>query len=83
MRLQLENLPTRSDFVETVYNVLVDAIIDGSLAPGERVTQEEIAEQLHVSRSPVLQALRLLKKDGLIEDAPGRGVQVAPLDPEW
>lgn len=83
MRLQLEKIPTRSDFVETVYNVLVDAIIDGSLAPGERVTQEEIAEQLHVSRSPVLQALRLLKKDGLIEDAPGRGVQIAPLEPEW
>jgi DNA-binding GntR family transcriptional regulator len=83
MRLQLDKLPTRSDFVETVYQVLVDAITDGSLAPGERITQEEIAEQLHVSRSPVLQALRLLKKDGLIEDAPGRGVQVAPLDPEW
>lgn len=83
MRLQLEKIPTRSDFVETVYNVLVDAIIDGSLAPGERITQEEIAEQLHVSRSPVLQALRLLKKEGLIEDAPGRGVQVAPLEPEW
>ena len=77
MRLQLENLPTRSDFVETVYSVLVDAITDGSLAPGERITQEEIAKQLDVSRSPVLQALRLLKKDGLIEDAPGRGVQVA------
>ncbi|WP_048438966.1 GntR family transcriptional regulator [Caenimonas sp. SL110] len=83
MRLQLDSLPTRSDFVETVYNVLAHAITDGSLAPGERITQEEIAEQLHVSRSPVLQALRLLKKDGLIEDAPGRGVQVAPLDPEW
>ena len=80
MRLKLENLPTRSDFVETVYNVLVDAITDGSLAPGERITQEEIAEQLQVSRSPVLQALSLLKKDGLIEDAPGRGVQVAPLN---
>ena len=83
MRLKLDHLPTRSDFVEMVYNVLVDAITDGSLAPGERITQEEIAEQLHVSRSPVLQAMRLLKKDGLIEDAPGRGVQVAPMDPEW
>ncbi|WP_418314774.1 GntR family transcriptional regulator [Piscinibacter sakaiensis] len=80
MRLLLDKLPTRSDFVETVYGVLLDAITDGSLAPGERLTQEEIAEQLHVSRSPVLQALRLLKKDGLIEDAPGRGVQVAALD---
>lgn len=83
MHLQFEKFPTRSDFVETVYNVLVDAITDGSLAPGERITQEEIAEQLHVSRSPVLQALRMLKNDGLIEDAPGRGVQVAPLDPDW
>jgi DNA-binding GntR family transcriptional regulator len=83
MHLNLENFPARSDFVETVYRVLLDAITDGSLAPGERITQEEIAEQLHVSRSPVLQALRLLKKDGFIEDAPGRGVQVAQLDPKW
>ncbi|WP_076997514.1 GntR family transcriptional regulator [Variovorax sp. KK3] len=83
MRLLVDKLPVRSDFVDTVYRVLLDAIADGSLAPGERITQEEIAEQLHVSRSPVLQALRLLKKDGLIEDAPGRGVQVAQLDPAW
>lgn len=83
MRLNLEKFPTRSDFVDTVYQVLLDAITDGSLAPGERITQEQIAEQLRVSRSPVLQALRLLKKDGLIEDAPGRGVQVAALDPDW
>ncbi|KQW70082.1 GntR family transcriptional regulator [Methylibium sp. Root1272] len=83
MRLPIDKLPPRSDFVETVYRVLADAITDGSLRPGERLTQEEIAEQLGVSRSPVLQALRMLKKDGLIEDAPGRGVQVAPLNPEW
>lgn len=83
MRLQLEKLPPRSDYVDTVYRVLLDAITDGTLAPGERITQEEIADQLQVSRSPVLQALRLLKKDGFIQDAPGRGVQVAPLDPEW
>ena len=83
MRLQLEQLSTPSEFVETVHNVLVDAITDGSLVPGERITQEEIAQQLHVSRSSVLQALRLQKKDGLIEDTTGVGVQVAPMDPEW
>ena len=42
--------------------------------------QEDIAEQLAVSRQPVLQALRLLRKDGFVLDAPGRGVLVAPLD---
>ncbi|MDH1255966.1 GntR family transcriptional regulator [Comamonas thiooxydans] len=83
MKLNPASLPARSDFVDATYRVLVDAITDGSLTPGERITQEEIAEQLGVSRSPVLQALRLLKKDGFIEDAPGRGVQVAQLDIAW
>ncbi|NNM65205.1 MAG: GntR family transcriptional regulator [Burkholderiales bacterium] len=83
MRTTLAKIPTRTDYVEEVYKVLLNAISDGTLAPGVRITQEEIAEQLDVSRSPVLQALRLLKKDGFIQDAPGRGVQVAPLDTEW
>jgi DNA-binding GntR family transcriptional regulator len=83
MSLALARLPSRTDYVEEVYRVLLDAISDGSLAPGTRLTQEEIAEQLSVSRSPVLQALRLLKKDGLVQDAPGRGLLVAPLDPQW
>lgn len=82
MSLALARLPSRTDYVEEVYRVLLDAISDGSLAPGERLTQEEIAEQLSVSRSPVLQALRLLKKDGLVQDAPGRGLLVTPLDPQ-
>jgi DNA-binding GntR family transcriptional regulator len=36
-----------------------------------------------VSRQPVLQALRLLKADGLVVDAPGRGLLVAPLEGAW
>ena len=79
----LTRIKVRPDFVDEVYKSLLDAISDGSLAPGARITQEEIAEQLHVSRSPVLQALRLLKKDGLVHDAPGRGIVIAPLDPDW
>jgi DNA-binding GntR family transcriptional regulator len=75
--LQLEASP---DLVDRVYRSLLDAITDGSLAPGERITQEEVAQQLAVSRQPVLQALRLLKKDGFVQDAPGRGLQVTPLD---
>ena len=75
--IRLEAAP---DLVDQVYRALVDAISDGSLPPGGRITQEDLAAQLAVSRQPVLQALRLLKKDGLVLDAPGRGVQVAPLD---
>lgn len=80
MPAQLLQLEASPDLVDRVYRSLVDAISDGSLAPGERLTQEDIAQQLAVSRQPVLQALRLLKKDGFVQDAPGRGLQVAPLD---
>lgn len=75
--IQIENAP---DLVDRVWRALMDAICDGSLAPGARIMQEDIAAQLAVSRQPVLQALRLLKKDGFVQDAPGRGVLVTPLD---
>lgn len=80
MTAQLIKLQAAPDLVDRVYRALLDAISDGSLAPGARITQEDIAEQLAVSRQPVLQALRLLKKDGLVQDAPGRGLIVTPLD---
>ncbi|HSV79738.1 MAG TPA: GntR family transcriptional regulator [Ramlibacter sp.] len=83
MPAQLVQLETTPDLVDRVYRSLSDAIVDGSLPPGQRITQEELAQQLAVSRQPVLQALRLLKKDGFVQDAPGRGLQVAPLDADW
>ena len=83
MAAQLLHLEAAPDLVDRVYRSLLDAISDGSLAPGQRITQEDIAQQLAVSRQPVLQALRLLKKDGFVQDAPGRGLQVAALDAQW
>ncbi|HSH88751.1 MAG TPA: GntR family transcriptional regulator [Ramlibacter sp.] len=82
MATQLVKLEVAPDLVDQVYQTLLDAISDGTLGPGERLMQEDIADQLRVSRQPVLQALRLLKKDGFVLDAPGRGVVVAPLDAE-
>jgi DNA-binding GntR family transcriptional regulator len=83
MPAQLVQIATAPDLVDQVYRSLLDAISSGALAPGERITQEDIAQRLAVSRQPVLQALRLLKKDGFVLDAPGRGVLVAPLDADW
>jgi DNA-binding GntR family transcriptional regulator len=84
----LTRLEPSPDLVEQVYQRLLDAISDGSMAPGTRLTQEDVAEQLAVSRQPVLQALRLLKADGLVLDCvgpqgqKGRGLVVAPIDIE-
>lgn len=80
--MNLARISSRTDYVDEVYKTLLDAISAGTLAPGERITQEDLAEQMNVSRSPVLQALRLLKKDGLLQEAPGRGLVVARLEPE-
>ncbi len=80
MTAHLVKLETAPDLVDQVYRALLDAISEGSLAPGQRITQEDLAEQLAVSRQPVLQALRLLKNDGFVMDAPGRGLLVTPLD---
>ena len=83
MAPQLIKIESSPDLVDQVYRSLLDAISEGAMAPGTRIMQEDIAEQLAVSRQPVLQALRLLKKDGFVLDAPGRGVLVAPLDADW
>ena len=83
MSLNLTKIKTSPDLVDQAYVALLDAISDGSLAAGVRITQEDIAVRLSVSRQPVLQALRQLKKDGFVQDAQGRGVLVAPLDPQW
>src|SRR5690606_34375016 len=83
MSAALIQIAPTPDLVDQVYRGLLDAICSGALMPGERLAQEDIAHRMDVSRSPVLQALRLLKKDGFVQDAPGRGILVSPLDPDW
>jgi DNA-binding GntR family transcriptional regulator len=68
------------DLTEQVHQRLLDAICDGELAPGTRLTQEDLAASLNVSRQPVLQALRLLKKEGFVVEAGRRGLMVTPLN---
>jgi len=80
MSAHLIALDTTPDLVDRVHRALRDAICDGDLAPGARLTQEWLAERLGVSRQPVLQALRLLRAEGFVHDAPARGVVVASID---
>ena len=68
------------DLTDRVYQRLLDAICGGDFEPGARLTQEELASNLDVSRQPVLQALRMLKKDGFVIDAGRRGLMVAPVN---
>ena len=56
-------------------------IIAGDLAPGERLFEDRLAEQLGVSRNPVREALRALEGTGLVEVVPRRGAYVSRFEP--
>jgi DNA-binding GntR family transcriptional regulator len=65
---------------EKVAAYLRDAILRGTIEPGERLRQEEIAERLGASRLPVREALRMLELEGLTENLVNRGARVPLLD---
>jgi len=77
----METIRFQPDLVEQVHRSLLAAICTGELAPGQRLTQEQLAAEFAISRQPVVQALRILKAEGFVVDAPKRGVVVTPLDP--
>src|SRR6185312_11208139 len=79
----MQSLQPTPTIVEQVYRTILDAICDGRLAPGERLTQESVAAKLAVSRQPVGQALLLLKQQKFVSEAGRRGLMVAPLDRDF
>jgi len=62
---------------DEVYARLGEAILDGRLAPGERLRDQELAEWLGVSRTPVREALQRLERIGLVEVSPHRYTRVS------
>ncbi|WP_423920508.1 GntR family transcriptional regulator [Frigoribacterium sp. 2-23] len=67
---------------DTVRSRIRDAIIDGTLEPGERLHDEELIAWLQVSRTPIREALGDLVRAGLVEMAPNRYTRVALPKPE-
>jgi DNA-binding GntR family transcriptional regulator len=62
------------------YHRLRDAIHEGSLKPGQRVMEVELAQWLNVSRTPVRDAIRRLEAEGMLAHEPRGGLVVASLD---
>jgi DNA-binding GntR family transcriptional regulator len=72
----------RSLLRDDVYKQLLNAIVDGTLAPGESLRDAELAEWLGVSRTPIREALLRLGESGLVVASPGRSTAVAVVDPD-
>lgn len=65
---------------EVVADEIHSMIMRGDLAPGERLFEDRLAEQLGVSRNPVREAIRALEGTGLVEVIPRRGAYVSTID---
>ncbi|MDO4483547.1 MAG: GntR family transcriptional regulator [Clostridia bacterium] len=68
----MESRPIR----DIAYEVLKHAIVTGEIPAGERIVETDYAEKLHISRTPLREALRKLERDGLVEYMLRRGVIV-------
>jgi DNA-binding GntR family transcriptional regulator len=64
---------------DQAYVRLRDAILDGTLEPGEQLKDAELAEWLGLSRTPIREAVARLEQHGLVETEPNRYTRVAPL----
>lgn len=71
-----EYLPLR----DVVFNTLRDAILTGKLVPGERLMENQLADKLGVSRTPIREALRMLELENLVELVPRKGAQVLDMN---
>lgn len=70
-----EYLPLR----DVVFNTLRQAILRGELKPGERLMENQLANKLGVSRTPIREALRKLELEGLVNMVPRKGAEVADI----
>jgi DNA-binding GntR family transcriptional regulator len=61
-------------------DLIRQAVIDGRIAPGQRLKEAELAQQLGISRTPIREALLVLQTEGLLEATPNRGATVRAYD---
>lgn len=75
-------LPIRKTAKENAFSQLQKWIIDGTLQPGEKLNDVELAEALGVSRTPIRESLQLLEVQGFVQMFPGKATQVTDVDRE-
>ena len=69
---------SRVRLVDEVADELRERIYSGSYALGAKLRQEELAEDLQVSRTPLREALRVLESEGLLHSEPGQACGSSP-----
>ena len=78
----MEKVIVRASLAEQAYSLLKKAIISGKLAPKTELTEEKLASDLGVSRTPLREAIRKLAMEGLINLNKGKPATVATFTKE-
>jgi DNA-binding GntR family transcriptional regulator len=78
-RTRLIKRSAASSLRKSAYESIKELILSGALRPLERITEEEVAEKMQLSRTPVREAFGLLAAEGLIVVIPKRGSFVSEL----
>ena len=73
---------TSSNLADHAYEAVRDAIADGTLSPGDRISEYKTADWLKISRTPAREGLLRLQAEGLLANHPRRGLVVASIDSE-
>ena len=68
--------PATQPAATSVVDAIRRAIMTGALAPGQRLTEDDLAARLDVSRTPVREALRILQAEGYVVSTPYAGSRV-------
>lgn len=64
---------------ERIVDFIKDSVVSGRLKPGERVPEQEIADNFGISRTPIREAFRQLESEGFITVTPRKGAVVSPI----
>ncbi|HET7629382.1 MAG TPA: GntR family transcriptional regulator [Bacillales bacterium] len=72
---KVEQTPAR----ERIAAILREEILSGNLAPGQKLVETELCEDLGISRTPLREAIRMLEAEGMVESIPNRGSRVAEI----
>lgn len=67
---------------QIVYRQILESILTGELAPGDRLAESALADRWGVSRTPVREALRRMAQEGFVLFVPGLGARLADPDPD-
>jgi len=65
---------------DRIFEIIEEAILNGSIGPGERIIETELAKNLGTSKSPVREALKKLEGEGVVDLLPRKGFIVKKID---